>query len=206
MTQRLSSLDTDVTAEIVQSSGYSLKRVINATGVVLHTNLGRSPLSQAALEHMVEVARGYSNLEFDLKSGERSRRDVHAERLLLRLLDLKSGSLKDKTARRAIVVNNCAAATVLASVSYTHLDVYKRQDGTLTDLKPFAQRGGESVAADGNGNVYVANGQVFVYSANGKQIAEIDVPERPLQLIFGGADRKTLFILAHHALFAARVR
>jgi len=114
LTQRLSSLDTDVTAEIVQSSGYSLKRVINATGVVLHTNLGRSPLSQAALEHMVEVARGYSNLEFDLKSGERSRRDVHAERLLLRLLDLKSGSLKDKTARRAIVVNNCAAATVLA--------------------------------------------------------------------------------------------
>jgi len=81
-----------------------------------------------------------------------------------------------------------------------------KPDGTLTDLKPFAQRGGESVAADGNGNVYVANGQVFVYSANGKQIAEIDVPERPLQLIFGGADRKTLFILAHHALFAARVR
>jgi sugar lactone lactonase YvrE len=79
-------------------------------------------------------------------------------------------------------------------------------DGTLSDLKPFAQRGGESVAVDSNGNVYVANGQIFVYSPTGKLIAQIDVPERPLQLIFGGADRKTLFILAHHALFAARVR
>jgi len=79
-------------------------------------------------------------------------------------------------------------------------------DGTLADLKPFAQRGGESVAVESNGNVYVANGQIFVYSPQGKQIAEIDVPERPLQLVFGGADRKTLFILAHHALFAVQVR
>ena len=81
-----------------------------------------------------------------------------------------------------------------------------KEDGTLTDLKPFAQRGGESVAVDGKGNVYVANGQIFVYSPEGKQIAEIDIPERPLQLIFGGADGQTLFILAHHALFATRVR
>ena len=79
-------------------------------------------------------------------------------------------------------------------------------DGTLTDLKAFVQRGGESVAVDDRGNVYVANGQIFVFSPDGKQIAQIDVPERPLQLIFGGADRKTLFILAHHALFATQVR
>jgi len=79
-------------------------------------------------------------------------------------------------------------------------------DGALTDLKVFAQRGGESVAVDSNGNVYVANGQIFVYSPAGKQIAQIAVPERPLQLIFGGTDRKTLFILAHHVLFAAKVR
>jgi sugar lactone lactonase YvrE len=79
-------------------------------------------------------------------------------------------------------------------------------DGTLRDFKPFAQRGGESAAVDSNGNVYVANGQIFVYSPAGKQIAQIDVPERPLQLIFGSADRKILFILAHHALFAAQVR
>jgi L-seryl-tRNA(Ser) seleniumtransferase len=114
LTQRLSSLDADISAELVTSSGYSLKRVINATGVVLHTNLGRSPLSQAALDHIVEVARGYSNLDFDIESGERSRRDVHAESLLLRLLDLNSGTRRDNLARRAIVVNNCAAATFLA--------------------------------------------------------------------------------------------
>lgn len=79
-------------------------------------------------------------------------------------------------------------------------------DGTLAELKPFAQRGGESVAVDTRGNVYVANGQIFVYAEDGHQIAQIDVPERPLQLIFGGPDHRTLFILAHHALFAAHVR
>jgi len=80
-----------------------------------------------------------------------------------------------------------------------------RPNGTLGELKPFAQRGGESVAVDTRGNVYVANGQIFVYAPDGHQIAEIDVPERPLQLIFGGSDHRTLFILAHHALFAAEV-
>jgi sugar lactone lactonase YvrE len=80
------------------------------------------------------------------------------------------------------------------------------QDGTLTDLRPFAQRGGESVAVDANGNVYVANGQIFVYSKAGKQIARIDVPERPIDIIFGGPNRHTLFILAHHALFAVNLR
>jgi sugar lactone lactonase YvrE len=79
-------------------------------------------------------------------------------------------------------------------------------DGTLSDLKPFAERGGESVAVDGKGNVFVANGQIFVYDPAGKQIGQIDVPERPIDIVFGGADRRTLFILAHHALFAATVR
>jgi hypothetical protein len=78
-------------------------------------------------------------------------------------------------------------------------------DGTLSDLKPFAQRGGESVAVDSTGNVYIANGQIFVYSPEGRQITQINVPERPLQLIFGGPGHKTLFILAHHALFATQV-
>jgi Pectate lyase superfamily protein/SMP-30/Gluconolactonase/LRE-like region len=75
-------------------------------------------------------------------------------------------------------------------------------DGTLTDLKPFAERGGESVAMDREGNVYVANGQIFVYDAAGKQVAQIDVPERPIDLVIGGEDHRTLFILAHHALYA----
>ncbi len=79
-------------------------------------------------------------------------------------------------------------------------------DGTLSDLQPFAERGGESVAVDGQGNIYVANGQIFVYNPAGKLIGQIDVPERPIDIVFGGADRRTLFILAHHALFAVKVK
>ena len=75
--------------------------------------------------------------------------------------------------------------------------------GTLTDLKPFAARGGESVATGPDGRVYIANGQVFVYAADGRELGRIDVPERPLQLLFGGASGRTLFILTHHALYAA---
>jgi sugar lactone lactonase YvrE len=77
-------------------------------------------------------------------------------------------------------------------------------DGRVTDLKPFADRGGESVAVAANGNVYVANGQVLVYAPDGKQIGQIDVPERPVQILFGGADRHTLFILTHHALYSVK--
>jgi sugar lactone lactonase YvrE len=80
------------------------------------------------------------------------------------------------------------------------------EDGTLKDLKAFADRGGECVAVDARGNVYVANGQIFVYDPAGSQIAEIDVPERPIDILFGEADRGTLFILGHHALFAVKVR
>ena len=79
-------------------------------------------------------------------------------------------------------------------------------DGTLGNLQPFADRGGESVAVDAKGNVYVANGEIFVYDRTGKQIGRIDVPERPIDIVFGGAGGRTLFILAHHALYAATVK
>jgi sugar lactone lactonase YvrE len=79
-------------------------------------------------------------------------------------------------------------------------------DGSLSDLKVFAERGGESVAADAAGNVYVANGQIFVYDKTGTPIGRIDVPERPIQLVFGGPDRRTLFILGHHTLYAVRTK
>ncbi len=79
-------------------------------------------------------------------------------------------------------------------------------DGTLTDLQPFAERGGESVTADSAGNVYVANGQIFVYDKTGRTIGRIDVPERPLQVVFGGSDRRTLFIVTHHTLYAVKTR
>ncbi len=79
-------------------------------------------------------------------------------------------------------------------------------NGTLGDLRQFAERGGESVAADSAGNVYVANGQIYVYDRNGREIGRIDTPERPLQVLFGGPDRRTLFIIAHHTLYAVKMR
>jgi L-seryl-tRNA(Ser) seleniumtransferase len=81
----------------------SLQPVINATGVILHTNLGRAPLSQAALQAIQDTSLGYSNLEFDLPSGKRGSRLVHAEVLLKRLT----------SAEAALVVNNNAAAILL---------------------------------------------------------------------------------------------
>ena len=70
----------------------------------------------------------------------------------------------------------------------------------------FARRGGESVAVGPDGRVYVTNGQIFVYTPDGKEAGRIDVPARPLQLLFGGTDRGTLFILTHHALYSAQPR
>ena len=64
---KLDDLPREIEQRLRQSLAYSLRPVINATGVILHTNLGRAPLSRAALEHVAEVSQGYSNLEFDLK-------------------------------------------------------------------------------------------------------------------------------------------
>ncbi len=79
-------------------------------------------------------------------------------------------------------------------------------DGSLDNLKSFADRGGESVAVDPKGNVYIANGQIFVYDRAGKQIGRIDVPERALDVVFGGAGGRDLYILSHHALFVVTVK
>jgi L-seryl-tRNA(Ser) seleniumtransferase len=84
----------------------SLRRVINATGVILHTNLGRAPLAPAAIARLVAIASGYSNLEYDLAAGSRGRRDVHAEHLLRSL-----------TGAEAAVVMNNNAATMLVTLA-----------------------------------------------------------------------------------------
>jgi L-seryl-tRNA(Ser) seleniumtransferase len=88
---------------------FSLQPVINATGVVLHTNLGRAPLAESAIRRIAEVVGRYSNLEFDVAAGERGKRDVHVARLFSRLLNQEGVS-----GIRTVVVNNCAAAVMLA--------------------------------------------------------------------------------------------
>lgn len=86
----------------------SLRNVINATGVILHTNLGRAPLPAAALDHIRNTALTYSNLEFNLDGGERGKRDIHVDRLFRRLLN------REQEETSTIVVNNNAAAVLLA--------------------------------------------------------------------------------------------
>jgi len=93
-----------VVAELGRARRPSLRRVLNATGVLVHTNLGRAPLSDAAIARVVEVGAGYSNLEYDLERGQRGSRQDHLVGLLMRLTG----------AEAALVVNNNAAAVLLA--------------------------------------------------------------------------------------------
>lgn len=90
--------------ELAAARTPSLLRVLNATGVIVHTNLGRAPLAEAALDHVREATRGYSNLEFDLTTGSRGSRQDHVAGILRRLTG----------AEAALVVNNNAAAVLLA--------------------------------------------------------------------------------------------
>jgi L-seryl-tRNA(Ser) seleniumtransferase len=119
----LGGLSEAIERQLRQSLSYSLRPVINATGVILHTNLGRAPLAASAFHHIRATASTYSNLEFDLATGERGKRDVHVDRLFRRLLSESSEGTAagDSAATPAtsrpistIVVNNNAAAVLLA--------------------------------------------------------------------------------------------
>ena len=79
-------------------------------------------------------------------------------------------------------------------------------DGNFTALTPFVQQGGEGVAVDAAGNVFLAAGHIYVYNPEGRLIDTIEVPERPVQVVFGGADRRTLFIAARTSLYSVRTR
>ncbi|HVP63736.1 MAG TPA: L-seryl-tRNA(Sec) selenium transferase, partial [candidate division Zixibacteria bacterium] len=105
----ITALPSVLEKRIARTMQPSLRPVINATGVIIHTNLGRAPLARAAVERIAEVATGYSNLEFDLEKGERGKRDVHAQNLFQQLL-ARNGAPNTAT----VVVNNNAAAVLLA--------------------------------------------------------------------------------------------
>jgi L-seryl-tRNA(Ser) seleniumtransferase len=132
----LGGMDGAIEAQLRRALGYSLRAVINATGVVLHTNLGRAPLSEAVFAHVRETAGSYSNLEFECEAGVRGKRDVHVERLFGRLLSEGAGfgegsawlrpggageapvatsaGVVPTSAVATVVVNNNAAAVLLA--------------------------------------------------------------------------------------------
>jgi L-seryl-tRNA(Ser) seleniumtransferase len=106
----LTGMHAAIEEELRRELTYSLRSVVNATGVILHTNLGRAPLAQSVFAHIAEIAGGYSNLEFQIEAGERGKRDVHLQRLLRKLLSDSANGHEIST----IVVNNNAAAVLLA--------------------------------------------------------------------------------------------
>jgi hypothetical protein len=107
------------------------------------------------------------------------------------------GLLKAKVGQRVYVSEESQQETYSAVVG---------ERGELTQMKLFVPRGGEGVAVDVQENVYLAAGQILVYDAGGRAIEVIDVPERPVQLAFGGKDGKTLFIAARTSLYAVKTR
>jgi hypothetical protein len=107
------------------------------------------------------------------------------------------GLARAAAGKTAYIASEAEIATYSATVS---------PDGSLADFKLFSNQGGEGVAADERGNVYIAAGQIYVYNPSGRLIETIEVPERPIQLVFGGKDGKTLFVPTRTGLYAIRTR
>jgi L-seryl-tRNA(Ser) seleniumtransferase len=154
----------------------SLRPVINATGVILHTNLGRAPLSKSAVQAVQEVSLGYSNLEYDLRKGGRGSRLLHAEELLKHLLGVES----------ALVVNNNAAALLLA------LTALARRRGVVIARSQMVEIGGGFRVPD-------------VMKQSGARLIEVGATnqvhlEDYAQVL--SEDRPALFLHAHRSNFA----
>lgn len=159
-----------VRAEIEKSGRLSLARVVNATGVILHTNLGRAPLAAAALKNLIDVSTGYANLEFDVEKGERGERYSHLEPLLCRLTG----------AEAALVVNNNAAAVLLVL-------------NTLTEGKEVIVSRGELVEIGGSFRV------PDVMRKSGARLVEVGTTNRThLRDYEAAIDTDTALILKVH--------
>jgi L-seryl-tRNA(Ser) seleniumtransferase len=171
----------------------TLRPVINATGVVIHTNLGRAPLSRAAVQAMQEAA-GYCNLEFDLESGDRGDRYGHAGAALARLAG----------AEAALVVNNCASAVLLALSALSERLPARREGASL----PVAEPG-----AAGRPEVMVSRGQLVeigggfrvpdVLRRSGADLVEVGTTNRTYLADFVGAlsPRSRILLTVHRSNF-----
>ena len=152
----------------------TLRPLINATGVIIHTNLGRAPLSLAARRAMQDVAAGYSSLEFDLPRGRRGNRDEHCEQLLVRLTG----------AEAALVVNNNAAAVLLA------LTGLARRKEVLVSRTQLIEIGGGFRIPD-------------ILKQSGAKLVEVGTTNRTHLRDYRSAisERTALILLAHHSNF-----
>ena len=168
------ALEADIVAVAEASVRASLEPVINATGVILHTNLGRAPLAREAIEHISEVAQHYSNLEYDLDRGERGKRDAHTDRLFRQLLQ----------AEATLVVNNNAAAVFLAL-------------NTLADGGEVIVSRGELIEIGGSFRI------PDICSKSGAALREVGTTNRTRLADYAGAisDRTRLLLRVHPSNF-----
>lgn len=152
----------------------TLQPVINATGVVIHTNLGRSPLSQAAIEAIRKIAQGYSTIEYDLDRGKRGKREQHCETLLRQITHAEAG----------IVVNNNAAAILLS------LTALAKRKTVLISRSQLIEIGGGFRIPD-------------VLKQSGAKLIEVGTTNRTHLHDFESAieTRTALILLAHHSNF-----
>jgi L-seryl-tRNA(Ser) seleniumtransferase len=186
-------VEAGLLARLAAGTRGTLRRVVNATGVVLHTNLGRAPLSRASVEAMQEAA-GYSNLEFDLATGERGDRYGHAGAALCRLTG----------AEAALVVNNCASAVLLALSALSERLPSRREGAGL----PVAEAG-----APGRPEVLVSRGQLVeigggfrvpdVLRRSGADLVEVGTTNRTYLSDFEAAlsPRSRIVLTVHRSNF-----
>lgn len=165
---------TRAEARLASLTAPSLRPVLNASGVIIHTNLGRAPLSRAAIEAMKAVAQGYSTLEYDLDKGERGSRATHAESLLMRLTG----------AEAALVVNNNASALLLS------LTALAKGKGVLISRSQLVEIGGGFRVPD-------------VLKQSGAKLVEVGTTNRTHLRDFQEAlnEETALILRAHHSNF-----
>jgi L-seryl-tRNA(Ser) seleniumtransferase len=185
--------------------------VINATGVILHTNLGRAPLGDAAIEHIRETAAGYSNLEFDLATGERGKRDVHVDRLFRKVLNEEERTAELRSAGRARVPVSTQAVTTRAvpaqagpaGAEISTIVVNNNAAAVLLALNTIAD-GGEVIVSRGE---LVEIGGSFripdVMAKSGAILREVGTTNRTRAADYEGAisERTRLLLRVHRSNF-----
>jgi L-seryl-tRNA(Ser) seleniumtransferase len=144
----LAGLAVAIENQLRHELSYSLRPVINATGVILHTNLGRASLGDAAIEHIRETAARYSNLEFDLSVGARGKRDVHVDRLFRKLLSNDSLGTESRTNAAELRLGGTADAAVSTRAEIATIVVNNNAAAVLLALNSLAD-GGEVIVSRG---------------------------------------------------------
>ena len=198
-------IEAALLARLRESAKGSLRRVVNATGVVVHTNLGRAPLSEEALAAMREVGEGYSNLEYDLEAGERGDRYGHAAAALCRLTG----------AEAAVVVNNNAASVLvgLAALCWAR-PAQGPGPGPGTPLAPEGGEGrGAGAALGGAPEVIISRGQLIeigggfripdVLRRSGAELVEVGTTNRTYLRDYEAAltERTRMLLSVHRSNF-----